>query len=251
MNTKQIIGTGALLALLLTGCGAKPAEESPAQASSSPDANASQGQRQGGERPAMNQGMMQMNLTFQTLIAMDKTDGLAIAKDQAEQLLPIVQESITNNELSADNKAKLTEKLTAEQKKYLEDSEAQMQERLSQGRQGGPNGQGAPRGQGGGRMQGAPGEGTARQNPQGAPGGGQAGQNPQGAPGGGQAGQNPQGAPGGGQAGQNPQGAPGDGQSQQGAPGGGQGGRGGFGGFGGFGGGMNAGQQLVELLQSK
>ncbi|WP_192894656.1 hypothetical protein [Paenibacillus contaminans] len=221
MNTKQIIGTGALLALLLTGCGAKPAEESPAQASSSPDANASQGQRQGGERPAMNQGMMQMNLSFQTLIAMDKTEGLAIAKDQAEQLLPIVQESITNNELSADNKAKLTEKLTAEQKKYLEDSEAQMQERLSQGRQGGPNGQGAPggqdgqgapRGQGGGRMQGAPGEGP------------------------------------GGQGGQNPQGAPGDGQGQQGAPGGGQGGRGGFGGFGG---GMNAGQQLVELLQSK
>jgi hypothetical protein len=170
----------------------------------------------------MNQGMMQMNLTFQTLIAMDKTDGLAIAKDQAEQLLPIVQESITNNELSTDNKAKLTEKLTAEQKKYLEDSEAQMQERLSQGRQGGPNGQGAPRGQGGGRMQGAPGEGSG--------------------------GQSPQGAPGGGQAGQNPQGAPGDGQGQQGAPGGGQGGRGGFGGFGG---GMNAGQQLVELLQSK
>jgi len=235
LNTKQIIGTGALLALLLTGCGAKPAEESPAQASSSPDANASQEQRQGGERPAMNQGMMQMNLTFQTLIAMDKTDGLAIAKDQAEQLLPIVQESITNNELSSDNKAKLTEKLTAEQKKYLEDSEAQMQERLSQGRQGGPNGQGAPGGQGGGRMQDAPGEGPDGQSPQGAPGGGQAGQNPQGAPSGGQAGQNPQGAPDGG-------------QGQQGAPGGGQGGRGGFGGFGG---GMNAGQQLVELLQSK
>jgi len=251
MNTKQIIGAGALLALLLTGCGSKPAEESPAQASSSPDANASQGQRQGGERPAMNQGLMQMNLTFQTLIAMDKTDGLAIAKDQAELLLPIVQESITNNELSTDNKAKLTEKLTAEQKKYLEDSEAQMQERLSQGRQGAPggqDGQGAPRGQGGGRMQGAPGEGPDGQSPQGAPGGGQAGQNPQGAPGGGQAGQNPQGAPGDGQAGQNPQGAPGGGQGQQGAPGGGQGGRGGFGGFGG---GMNAGQQLVELLQSK
>ncbi|WP_079913827.1 hypothetical protein [Paenibacillus sp. 32352] len=72
----------------------------------------------------MNQSQRQMMMTFSSLVQMDKQEGLAITKDQAAQMLPVVQESITKGEMSTDNQNKLLEKLTAEQKKFIDDAAA-------------------------------------------------------------------------------------------------------------------------------
>ena len=73
----------------------------------------------------MDPQLFKMMSTFRSLISMDKTDGLAITKEQAEQLLPIVQESVKNKTLTAENESKLIEKLTVDQKKYLSDNRGQ------------------------------------------------------------------------------------------------------------------------------
>jgi hypothetical protein len=242
MNYRKMLGAGIAISIVLSGCGSKPAAatEQPAQtqgAQAQPNANgqaAGNGQssangqngsmRQQGQ-PGMNEQELKMANVYRSLIMMDKAEGLAIMKDQATAMLPIVQESIAKTELSDDNKAKLLEKLTAEQKKYIDESADRM-----------------------------PGEGF--------PGGGMNGQNGTGGRGGAAAGGNGQGggAPGAGNAqGGAAQGGPaqGEGQTQgNGGPrnGNGQGGlpQGNGQGNGGPVRGMNnVGQQLVELLQSK
>ncbi|UUZ80912.1 hypothetical protein LJK88_40110 [Paenibacillus sp. P26] len=90
-------------------------------------------QGQGQAKTAMNESERKMMMTFQTLIRMDKTDGLAITKDQAAAMLPVVQDGITKKELTTDAEAKLTEKLTADQKKFVEDAASRMQNRANGG----------------------------------------------------------------------------------------------------------------------
>jgi hypothetical protein len=94
-------------------------------APSSPQKDASQG--------AANPNTRKMSMTFQTLIQMDKTEGLAITKEQAAPMLTIVQEAITNGELTADAQTKLEANLTADQKKFLADNAAKMPQRPGAG----------------------------------------------------------------------------------------------------------------------
>ncbi|NHN32464.1 hypothetical protein [Paenibacillus agricola] len=223
MHTKKAITAFVLTAVLLSGCGggeATPsaanqtsANSAQAQVPASPSGTATDPTKQQGATANPNQRVMMM--TFQSLIAMDKTSGLTITKEQAAQMLPLVQDGITKNELSADAQTSLIAPLTAEQKKFIEDTAAKAKER--------GNGQGAgQRAQGDGA--GAGGAGQAAPNAQAAP-GGAGGQRPQGDAGaGGQGGASPQ-----------------TGQNGQQRPAGGQGGSPG----------VNSGQQLVELLQAK
>ncbi|CAG7635818.1 hypothetical protein ACFQI7_06825 [Paenibacillus allorhizosphaerae] len=136
MSYGKWLGVGALIAVLLSGCGTN-SQGQPGTASAnaaSPAAANTQGQTQSnateGKAPMqMNEQERQMMMTFQTLVRMDKANGLAITKEQAQAMLPVVQDSITKKELSSDAKTKLLEKLTADQKKFVDDAAANMQNR--------------------------------------------------------------------------------------------------------------------------
>lgn len=142
---KQIIGSLLLITALLSGCStaqtansgsAQEADGNQTQAQSTqapsstqtPDQTAqnqaSQGQTQNAAKSGANQKDFQMMRMFRSLIMMDKADGLTITKDQAVQMIPVVQESITSGELTSDNKTKLLSGLTDAQKKYLDDAAA-------------------------------------------------------------------------------------------------------------------------------
>jgi outer membrane murein-binding lipoprotein Lpp len=231
MDYKKVGAAGVLLTLLLSGCGAQAktqdtatqgaaTQESAKQETAKQDASQETKQT---KQPQMNEKERQMMFTFQSLVMMDKADGLAITKEQAEPMLTVVQDSITKGELTSDAQTKLTEKLTAEQKKYFDDSASRMQQRMDGNKQGntksGDNSKpAAGKGQGQGQTQG-----DAATNPQAAADaktqentGTQQGQ-----------GQAAQGAAADGKTGQE--------KSMR----------------GGMGGGKNTGQQLVELLQTK
>jgi len=275
-------GAGLMAAFLLAGCDSDQQAASGAaqgQATASPGASASPGPQATQQQPKNNErnvemsGQMQMMLTFSSLLQMDRTEGLAITKEQAQKLIPIVQDGIAKNELSSENLTALSSALSADQVKYLDDNAANMQQRFNgaggarrpdgQGGQGqgqqGQGGQGQGQGgQGQGQGQGGQGQSAPSAGPNG---GGQAGAGGNGGQGGG-GGQSGQGGPRGqggqfqgGQAGQSQgqdgQGG-GSGQSGQGGPrgqGGGQFQGGANGGFPGRGG--NIGEQLLQLLQSK
>jgi hypothetical protein len=69
---------------------------------------------------------------------MDKEDGLAITKEQAQSMLPVVQASITAAELTDADKSKLLLPLTDAQKKFIDNAAARMSER----RESNANGEG-------------------------------------------------------------------------------------------------------------
>jgi hypothetical protein len=228
MNTTKVLLACALTAVLLSGCGSNQAAQGNAnqpntKTDEAPAANTMTDQSKqpsGNPGTAMNPNQRTMMMTFQSLMMMDKTASLSITKEQAAKMLPLVQDGITKNELSADAQTNLLAVLTAEQKKFVDDNAANRQQRAN--------------GQGGQRAQGDQGS----QQPQGGAGGqppqvgqgqdGQAKQPPQGNTGA-KGGVGAQGSAGG-QTAPNPQ----DGQNGQGANRG-----------------PNIGQQFVELLQSK
>jgi hypothetical protein len=162
MKKMNVIAAGAVISLLLSGCGAKTDTqgstvsamststntEQTQQAAATPQADqttkASQDQQQASPRASTKPEQRQLMTTLRSLITMDKKDGLTITKEQAVQMLPIVQESITNNELTSDNQSKLVEKLTADQKKFLDDEAATMQKRMANGGKNGNGGSPRP-----------------------------------------------------------------------------------------------------------
>ncbi|MFB9752736.1 hypothetical protein ACFFNY_14315 [Paenibacillus hodogayensis] len=247
MNYRKAFGTGIALMIILSGCASDKGSASnggqTASAASSPQANAQNGQggRNGGPgQDGMNRQSLKMNFTFRSLLTMDKSDGLAITKEQADYMLPLVQAAITKADLTDEDEKKLLEKLTDKQKAYIQDASS----RVPNG--GGQQGGGRPEGRGGG-----PDRGSASGS-SGAPGGSDASGNAGSATGGTQG---RAGATDGGSApGQGRGGAQGQGQGR----GGGQGAPGAQGSDAPDGGtindGMNIatiGQQLVEMLQSK
>jgi hypothetical protein len=153
MKKMNVIAAGAVISLLLSGCGAKTDAQGSKDSMSTNAESSQQAEqttkpnqdKQGQEQPraSMNPQQMQMMVTFRSLITMDKTDGLTITKEQAAQMLPVVQDSLTKNELTTDSQSKLVEKLTAEQKKFLDDQAANMQKRNSNN--GGSNTSGSPK----------------------------------------------------------------------------------------------------------
>jgi hypothetical protein len=225
MNRRKAMGTVLLLSALLSGCGAHDAANGSANAASTNTAadqtqqHSDQQQTPGQQRPAMTQQERQMLFMFQALISMDKSDGLSITKDEAQQMLPIVQDAVSKGELTSDQQSKLEAILTADQKKFLDDAAARMQNRMNNR---GSNGNGAA---------GNNGSGSGNGNGNGS---GNAGKPPSDQQNSATQGQ----APHSGQNGQRPNGAQGNHQGQR---------RGGNG-NGGF---QNIGQQLVDLLQAK
>lgn len=144
MKMTKIAGLCILIPVLLSGCG-NPSSSQPAVTSSAqPQQQQQSGQSQADskqnaqDRPVMNAAQRQMFSTFQTLLMLDKADGLTITKEQAQAMLPVAQEIVTKAELSDENKTKLFEKLTDAQKKFIEDSAGRMNNRGN----GGANGPG-------------------------------------------------------------------------------------------------------------
>lgn len=142
MKMKKIAGLCILIPVLLSGCGnpssSQPAAASSAQPQQQNEQSQADGKQKAPDRPAMNVAQRQMFSTFQTLLMLDKADGLTITKEQAQAMLPVAQEIVTKAELSDENKTKLFEKLTDAQKKFIEDSAARMSNRGN----GGVNGPG-------------------------------------------------------------------------------------------------------------
>ncbi|NOV01551.1 hypothetical protein [Paenibacillus planticolens] len=143
MKMKQIAGLCILIPALLSGCGNQTSSGPAAASTTQPQTQNAQGsadaKQQGQNRPAMSQEQRQLFSTFQTLLMMDKADGLAITKEQAQVMLPVAQDIETKAELSDENKTKLLEKLTDAQKKFIDDSASRMAGRGN----GGGNGPGA------------------------------------------------------------------------------------------------------------
>ncbi|MCU6791626.1 hypothetical protein OB236_05730 [Paenibacillus sp. WQ 127069] len=145
MKTTKMIAACALTALLLSGCGTNTAAPSasssasaaPAASTTSPAADQAKPQN-GAPGSAANSNQRTMMMTFQSLIMMDKSTGLAITKDQAAKMLPVVQEAVTKSELSTDAQTNLLAPLTADQKKFIEEAQAKSKQRANG--QGGANG---------------------------------------------------------------------------------------------------------------
>jgi hypothetical protein len=154
-NLKKMMGICAILSLLLTACGTKDAGQMTAQTDTSGNASQADASQTNAPRASMNPNALLMTTTFRGLIQMDKTDGLAITKEQANPMVTIVQDVISKGELTADVQTQLEANLTADQKKFLEDNASKMPQRPAGGK-GTGNGQN-PQGGGGG------------QNPQGSP----------------------------------------------------------------------------------
>jgi hypothetical protein len=174
-NLKKMMGICAILSLLLTACGTKTAVQdnagqTTAQTGTSGNASQADASQTNAPRASMNPNAALMRTTFRGLIQMDKTDGLAITKEQANPMVTIVQDVISKGELTADVQTQLEANLTADQKKFLEDSATKAPQGPA-GRKGNGNGQNP---QGGAN-------GNARPNG-GTPQGGGGGQNPQGSP---------------------------------------------------------------------
>lgn len=142
MKMKQIAGLCILIPALLSGCGNQASPQSAAASTAQPGQSSQNAQstadgKQGQNRPAMSQAQRQLFSTFQTLLMMDKAEGLAITKEQAQVMLPVAQDIETKAELSDDNKTKLLEKLTDAQKKFIDDSANRMANRGNGGGQKG------------------------------------------------------------------------------------------------------------------
>jgi hypothetical protein len=172
-NLKKIMGICAILSLLLTACGTKTQDDTGQMAAQTDTSgNASQ---TNAPRASLNPNAMLMMTTFRGLIQMDKTDGLAITKEQAQPMVTIVQDVISKGELTAEVQTQLEANLTTDQKKFLADNATKVPQRPAGGKgngngqnpQGGANGnapQGSPRPNGNGK--GGPGGGFANIGPQ-------------------------------------------------------------------------------------
>ncbi|QGQ99651.1 hypothetical protein EHS13_34700 [Paenibacillus psychroresistens] len=219
MNKLKMLGICTLLTLVLTACGTKAAvEEDTNQMAAQTDAGGDKAAEANAPRAALDPNALDPNAmlmmtTFRGLIQMDKAEGLAITKAQAEPMVTIVQDVITKGELTAEVQTQLEAYLTTDQKKFLTDNATKRpQQRNGNGNANGDGPQGGPNGD---APQGDPNSDAAQSGPNGdAPQEDQNGDAPQGSP-------RPR-----------PNGN----------------GGGGFGGGGNF---QNIGPQLLELLQAK
>jgi hypothetical protein len=167
-NMKKIIGICAILSLLLTACGTNAAQTDTSGNTTQTDASQTDASQANAPRGSMNPNAMLMMTTFRGLIQMDKTEGLAITKEQAAPMVPIVQDVISKGELTADVQTQLEANLTADQKKFLEDNASKPPQRPAGGN-GNGNGQNPQGGGGGQDPQGSP---RPNRNGNGGPGGG-------------------------------------------------------------------------------
>jgi hypothetical protein len=167
-NLKKIMGICAILSLLLTACGTiTMVQDDAGQMTAQTDTSGNASQTNA-PRASMNPNSVLMMTTFRGLIQMDKTDGLAITKEQAQPMVTIVQDVISKGELTAEVQTQLEANLTADQKKFLEENSTKVPQRPAGGK-GNGNGQNPQGGVGGKDPQGSP---RPNGNGKGGPGGG-------------------------------------------------------------------------------
>jgi hypothetical protein len=172
-NLMKIMGICTILSLLLTACGSKTAQDDTGQMTAQTDTSGNASQADASQtnapRASLSPNVLLMSTTFRGLIQMDKTDGLAITKEQAAPMVTIVQDVISKGELTADVQTQLEANLSADQKKFLADNAAKPPQRPAGG-----NGNGTgqkPQGGGGGQDP----EGSPRPRPSGNGNGGNGG----------------------------------------------------------------------------
>ncbi|MNW44411.1 hypothetical protein D3C74_216450 [compost metagenome] len=143
----QSIGVSLLALILLSACSSNQPQVASgtesvdsgtvAENNSSEDSTNSSVEQQG-PGGMMNEGQMKLMSTFRSLIMLDEQQGLGITKEQAEVILPIVQATVTANELTDDNAASITAELTEDQQAYITKMAEEMPGGGNPGEQGGP-----------------------------------------------------------------------------------------------------------------
>ncbi|TDF94511.1 hypothetical protein [Paenibacillus piri] len=147
MKRNQLVAGLILVPLLLSGCGSKPAANEAAAANtqgSSSAASAQSGDAQAGgrqargDRPQMNENEIRLRMLSQSLLAIDKGEGLAFTKQQAEQLLPLAEAAVAKKELTAEQQDSMLKLLTPEQTKQYQSRSDQMKQRMNPSDGGAP-----------------------------------------------------------------------------------------------------------------
>ncbi|TVY01009.1 hypothetical protein [Paenibacillus cremeus] len=114
---KQILICCSLL--LVSGCGVSEqwtsTEQQPSVAKAAP-----------AEHDVLSLNERQMVLLFKALIQIDRKEGLAFTRSQAEALLPIIRKNSTNGELTQTDQSNILAMLNSGQKRFYDE----MQERL-------------------------------------------------------------------------------------------------------------------------
>jgi hypothetical protein len=134
MNIKSYTGKMGFIAIVIclmivmTACGKQAAStevattelpNDPAQGAVNSDAPKNQ---------VMSQKELELSMLFRGLVQMDNRGELLITKEQAESMLPIVNKSTEDGEITADNQQKLLALLTPEQKKFIDDLTAKFKQ---------------------------------------------------------------------------------------------------------------------------
>jgi hypothetical protein len=154
-NLKKMMGICAIIYLFIKSFWTKDAGQMTAQTDTSGNASQADASQTNAPRASMNPNALLMTTTFRGLIQMDKTDGLAITKEQAGPMVTIVQDVISKGELTADVQTQLEANLTADQKKFLEENATKVPQRPAGGK-GNGNGQNPQGGAKGDAPQGSP-----------------------------------------------------------------------------------------------
>ncbi|GGH33146.1 hypothetical protein [Paenibacillus segetis] len=134
MKNMQIVMSASLLTLLLlSGCAANQANEAArnsvntnGQNSEVDNSTTENDSKPGNSEGKLDESQMQMTNVLRSLVMMDGQEGLEITKEQANSLLPIVQEMMTSQQMTDEIKTNIVEKLSNDQQTYLSNMESNM-----------------------------------------------------------------------------------------------------------------------------
>jgi Spy/CpxP family protein refolding chaperone len=121
-RTWQVVGCGLLALMLLSGCAAKTTSSNGSALSPKATETAKQPNQADGQPPdVQNRKERQLVMLFQGLLQIDRKEGLSLTAKQAKDMLPIVQKSKDEGEVTGEAQQQVLALLTSEQKAFYED----------------------------------------------------------------------------------------------------------------------------------
>jgi hypothetical protein len=129
----QVVGCGLLvLMLLLSGCVTKTTSSNGSVSSPTATETVKQpNQEDVNPLDVQNRKEWQLVMLFQGLLQMDRKEGLSITVKQAKDILPIVQKSKDEGEVTGEEQQQVIVLLTTEQKAFFEDLSTKFKSRMN------------------------------------------------------------------------------------------------------------------------
>jgi hypothetical protein len=124
--------SGLMLLLLLSGCATKLIASNEADATVQPSDKV-QSQAEIEQSDVQSDKERQLVLLFQALLQMDRKEGLSLSKEQAGNLLPIIQKSRDQGEITAAEQKQALDLLSADQNAFYNDLASKMKDRMNRG----------------------------------------------------------------------------------------------------------------------